>query len=150
MNPTRVLLAVDESAASAQAARRASILFGASAEFLVIRVSEVPGLWAAHPFGVAAPLTADEWQSLVEPDEEEIRRRVEEAGVAEAEVLVEIGDPVSQICDAAEEHDVDVIVVGSHHRGFLERLLSPSVSGGVVRTSHRPVLVVPEQPSGGS
>ena len=43
---------------------------------------------------------------------------------------------------AAEEHDVDVVVVGSHDRGMLSRLLDPSVAAGVVRGTYRPVLVV--------
>ena len=46
------------------------------------------------------------------------------------------------IAAAAEEHDVDVVVVGSHDKSALRRLFDPSVAVGVVRATSRPVLVV--------
>jgi nucleotide-binding universal stress UspA family protein len=53
------------------------------------------------------------------------------------------GEPGPQICALADELDVDVIVVGSHSRGALARLLLGSVSNYVAHHSKRPVLVVP-------
>ncbi|TCK22477.1 nucleotide-binding universal stress UspA family protein [Pseudonocardia endophytica] len=56
------------------------------------------------------------------------------------------GDPVRALSAAAEEHDVAMIVVGSRGGGAgaaLSRLLEPSVSQGLIRHQHRPVLVVP-------
>jgi len=46
------------------------------------------------------------------------------------------------VLEAGDDHDVDVIVVGSHDKGWLDRLLTGSVSEGIVRGAHRPVLVV--------
>jgi nucleotide-binding universal stress UspA family protein len=66
------------------------------------------------------------------------------SGLARAEPLVEVGMPVDRIVAAADEHDVDVIVVGAHDKGFLRRLVDPSVSEGVIHRAHRPVLVVSE------
>jgi nucleotide-binding universal stress UspA family protein len=38
-----------------------------------------------------------------------------------------------------------VIVVGSHDKTLLRRLIDPSVAASVVRDTHRPVLVVSGQ-----
>jgi nitroimidazol reductase NimA-like FMN-containing flavoprotein (pyridoxamine 5'-phosphate oxidase superfamily)/nucleotide-binding universal stress UspA family protein len=54
-----------------------------------------------------------------------------------------VGSPAAEIVRYAEEHDVELIVVGGHGRtGFTQTLLG-SVAERVARTSRRPVLVVP-------
>ena len=55
---------------------------------------------------------------------------------------VETGDPAGAICLAAGDLGVDVIVVGSHGKGFVSRVLLGSVSEHVVRNAPCPVLVV--------
>ena len=46
----------------------------------------------------------------------------------------------------AEDNEVDVIVVGSHDKSVLRRLVDPSVAAGIVRETYRPVLVVSGEP----
>lgn len=53
-----------------------------------------------------------------------------------------IGEPVAEIVDVAEQHDADLIVVGTREPGFLERLVGGSVSQGVARRAHCDVLIV--------
>jgi nucleotide-binding universal stress UspA family protein len=53
-----------------------------------------------------------------------------------------VGHPHSIITEYAEDHDVDVIVMGSHGRGGIRRALLGSVTERVLRSTHRPVLVV--------
>ena len=55
---------------------------------------------------------------------------------------IEIGDPAAMICLLAEQLGVDVVVVGSHGKGFLSRVLLGSVSEHVTRHAPCPVLVV--------
>ena len=140
----RVLLALDESVASFRAAREGARLFGPDAEFLVINVARVPTPWVpVGGFGVVSlPPPAWDAQDLAPFTEEDLQRRAGEAGADATEILTPLGDPVECICAAAEEHDVDAVVVGGHDKGFLNRLFDPSVSAGVVRGTHRPVLVV--------
>lgn len=59
------------------------------------------------------------------------------------------GRPGPAIVDYAEQHDVDLIIVGTHgHKGF-SRLVMGSVSAYVVRHAPCPVLTVkPEQMPG--
>lgn len=55
--------------------------------------------------------------------------------------LVE-GSAGRAVCQTAEEVEPDVVVVGSHGKGFLSRVLIGSVSEYVVRHCAYPVLVV--------
>jgi nucleotide-binding universal stress UspA family protein len=146
----RILIALDESPASIRAAREAVRLFSpANAEFLVINVAEIPAPWVGTTgFGMVAPFTGDPTWG-VEPDEtseDDLLARAEAAGVTHPEVIATAGDAVTLICAAAEEHDADVIVIGSHDKRALQRLFDPSVAAGVIRDTYRPVLVVSGTP----
>ncbi|MEP6812807.1 MAG: universal stress protein [Actinomycetota bacterium] len=52
------------------------------------------------------------------------------------------GDPADEIVAYADNHDVDLIVVGSRGRGMVASTLVGSVSDAVLREARRPVLVV--------
>ena len=150
----RVLLALDESVASFRAAREGARLFRADAEFLVINVARVPVPWVpVGGFGeVSPPVPSWDAADLAPFTEADLLQRAGAAGANPTEVITSFGDPAERICAAAEEHDVDVVVVGGHDKGFVTRLFDPSVSAGVVRGTHRPVLVVsgtgPDRPDG--
>ncbi len=52
------------------------------------------------------------------------------------------GQPHSMIADYAEDHGVDLIVMGSHGRAGVRRALLGSVTERTLRSTHVPVLVV--------
>jgi len=52
------------------------------------------------------------------------------------------GSPSRRIVQYAEDQDIDLIVMGTHGRGGIDRLLLGSVAERVVRTSSVPVLTV--------
>lgn len=82
----------------------------------------------------------------------ELRARAEDAtghvtDVAAAhgvdvEEHVMIGYPVRAIRQFVEDNDVDLVVMGSHGRSGLSRVVLGSVSEKVLRQTHLPVLVV--------
>jgi nucleotide-binding universal stress UspA family protein len=137
----RILIALDESAISRRAASEARRLFP-NGEFLVVNVSRrvVPWLVTGE-FGMVYPaenvLLHDDGL-----DEEHLTSLAEAAGINPTDVLTIVGDPAHTICQAADDHDVDVVVVGSHDKGVLRRLVDPSVAQAVVQGTYRPVLVV--------
>ena len=60
----------------------------------------------------------------------------------EVESTILKGDPADRILDFADEHNVDMIVVGSLGKSGIERFVLGSVSEKVVRYAKVPVLVV--------
>lgn len=147
----RVLLALDDSDASLEAAQVARRLFGPDPEYLAVQIGRiVPVGMMADPAGLYV-LPPEYWdRDPARPDPALTQARAEEAGVEDVAVVTESGDPVQRICEVAEEHGVDVIVVGAHDKGFWRRLVDPSVSEGVLHRTHRPVLVVHEHQHAGA
>lgn len=148
----RVLIAVDESDASLEAAKVAHRLFG-DAEFFVVNVAELPVLstmaWGtAYPIVMPMsypPVLAGEVANGGEDPEhvaEQQAAEVAQSASLHAEAVGAEGDPATAIIRAAHEHHVDVIVVGSHQRSWLSRLFVGSVTSDVVREADIPVLVV--------
>ena len=79
-----------------------------------------------------------------ETDEAELAKLRDEhlSGVEVELAVIEDHAPARAICDYAEENDVDLIVVGSHGRGGMERWLIGSVAERVVRHATANVYVV--------
>ncbi len=162
---TTVLIAVDATDSSVHAVETAHRLFGDGAEYLVLNVgsgsyvpvpifpSEVamitPMAWApiAHPHVAGGDVRSDSAESAVSTDadvaETIAKQTGQEGGLADAMALGIVGDPAGSIIDVAVDHAADVIVVGTHERGWLTRLLTSSVADEVRRESPIPVLVVP-------
>jgi len=157
---TRVLVAVDDTEGSVRAAEAAHRLFGEGAEYLAVNVTNVVDM-AAVPWystGWGAPYAAPygavwTYRSDVNVDpaggaddedvaENQAREVADQSGLNDAQALGDAGDPAEAVLRAADEHHVDVVVVGTHHRGWFDRLLRPSVSKEIVRSATVPVLVV--------
>ena len=94
---------------------------------------------------VLAAATIDDIRRRQMTEAEEVTRQAGE-GIAgpglSVETSIREGDPRTEIVDAAEEWQADLIVVGSHGRTRLERLLLGSVAQAVVAHAHCSVLVV--------
>lgn len=75
-----------------------------------------------------------------------LRRRVERIWqqTGELQVIAHIrsGEPAQTILQAAIDIDADIIVVGSHRRTGLKKLVLGSVAEQVLRDSHCPVMLV--------
>ncbi len=67
------------------------------------------------------------------------------AAGADASFLVWTGDPGSVVLEAAEAEEADTIVMGSHRRDPLRRVLLGSVSDHVLHHARRPVVLVPPE-----
>ena len=57
--------------------------------------------------------------------------------------VVDVGQPYRAIVDCAENERIDLIVMSSHGRSGLSRMLIGSVTDKVLRVAPCPVLVVP-------
>lgn len=60
-----------------------------------------------------------------------------------SKILIRLGPPVEEILKAVDEEGCDVIVLGTHSKGFLQQTLVGSVCSSVLHRTRKPVLVVP-------
>jgi len=72
---------------------------------------------------------------------ESVRELAADAGLAVESAVID-GAPSKQIVTYAEETDCDLVVMGTHGRGGIDRLLLGSVTEKVVRSADVPVLTV--------
>lgn len=71
----------------------------------------------------------------------EVTTAAQAAGVSTNEQIV-TGVPYRKILSAIDEHDVDLLVIGTHGRTGLDRLVLGSVAERLIRTADVPVLTV--------
>jgi nucleotide-binding universal stress UspA family protein len=94
---------------------------------------------------VLASATLEEVRQRQAQDAEQLTRQAREgvsASGLSVETAVREGDPRTAIIDAADEWQADLIVVGSHGRTGLTRLVMGSVAQAVVAHAHCSVEVV--------
>jgi nucleotide-binding universal stress UspA family protein len=92
---------------------------------------------------VAPPKDANPADSerLAQERLEQARSYLEQRGIA-ADLVPTAGPPADAIVRLAQERGVDLIVVGSRHKRFFERLVEGSVNQNVLRRAGCDVLVV--------
>jgi nucleotide-binding universal stress UspA family protein len=90
--------------------------------------------------GVVWDAVTDE--SRVESALESLRERLAKEGFSGVDAHVEIGDPGHAIVDYTERIGADLIILPSHGRTGVSRLLMGSVAERVCRYAHCPVLVL--------
>lgn len=81
-------------------------------------------------------------QARIQHTEQALRDRLSAARYAGFHPEVTFGDPGHEIASYAEQIEADLIVLPSHGRTGLTRLLIGSVAERVVRLAHCPVLVL--------
>jgi len=94
---------------------------------------------------VLASATFEEIRQRQAQEAEQLTRQASERIVASGlsvETEVREGDPRTAIVDAADEWQADLIIIGSHGRTGLKRLLMGSVAQAVVAHAHCSVEVV--------
>ena len=99
-------------------------------------VVDIAPLEAGEVWGVSDP------QSRVEQIEKYLKEKLTEPKHRGVHTAVLLGEPAHGITDYAQEKGAQLIVVPSHGRTGLTRLLIGSVAERVVRLAHCPVLVL--------
>jgi nucleotide-binding universal stress UspA family protein len=60
-----------------------------------------------------------------------------------SKILVPLGHPPEEILNAADKEGCDVIVLGTHGKGFLAHTFLGSVSSSVLHRTRKPVFIIP-------
>lgn len=132
-----VVVPVDFSEDSLQAIETAACLVGDRSQLRVVHV--LPELTPLEP--------TEAWQtfddlSRVEHARKVLHDRLTERKQGELPVEILVGDPGHAIANYAAEAKAELIVLPSHGRTGLARMLIGSVAERVVRLAHCPVLVL--------
>lgn len=135
MHAKKILFPTDFSHLSDSALAHATTLArDTGASLLVLHVEEPPLAYGG----------GEMYYGIPDPDQPEIRRMLANVKPADAKVHVEhrivTGDPADEIVRVAEEEHVDMIVMGTHGRTGLSRMLMGSVAEAVVRRAKCPVF----------
>ncbi|NTU42031.1 MAG: universal stress protein [Nitrospirales bacterium] len=133
----KILLTIDGSKYSVAAIERAiDFAEGYGGELKILSVVDVP----AEFYGEAPGILEDMVQKA-KGYVQEAQKKAEARGIR-AEVLVREGETHQVIVDAAKDLQADAVIVGSHGRTGLKRLLMGSVTEKVIGYAHCPVLGV--------
>lgn len=140
MSWKKIVVGYERDHVSAHALERAAELAQADGVSLVVTSIARPLAPAvtAHGMGPFDPTDPPEAHKA---DLEHARELLESRHV-HAEFDVEVGEPADAIVSLADRLEADLIVVGTHERGFVDRLLHGSVSDSVQRHAHCDVLIV--------
>ena len=112
--------------------------FGASVHVLSVVENPYTLPWATE--GLSAPIG-----EMLSDWEVQAKRRLAETVPATGPRTILatcVGSPNVEIVRYAREHQIDLIVLGTHGRGLIGHMLLGSVAERVVRTAPCPVLVV--------
>ncbi len=145
MKLERILVPVDFSEHSAAALKYATALSARLQAALVLVHVWSPPLY----LGPEVSLAIQGWSGnslqgyAIEEATKEMNGFVERANLpAKVETLVEVGHPAETIVRVAKDGSVDLIVMGTHGRTGLGRLLVGSIAQQVVARAPCPVLTV--------
>jgi len=146
----QLLVPVDFSAASLQAlaAARALAKTNGAELHLLHSVDDVAWRYLGYPLDALAQVQTAVTTSANE-QLRELAIREQRDGLAVETTLVVSARPASAIVEYAREHRIDLIVMGTHGRGAMLRMMIGSVAEQVVRTAPCPVMVVRESRPGG-
>ncbi len=139
MSAKTILFPTDFSTASDAALSHAETLAKqAGATLLIVHVEEPPLAYGGGEL----------YYGLPEPNSERIQKMLEDVKPSDPAVPFEhrltMGDPAAEVVRIAEEESAEMIVMGTHGRTGLTRLLMGSVAEAIVRRSPCPVLTYRE------
>lgn len=138
----RILVPTDFSVCSDAAMKYARALCEAfQAQLHLMHVIQDPYTqpWAAEAFPTPLGEMLEQWQQQARERLATLLPADDRAGATIATV---VGSPYYEIVRYATEHQVDLIVIGTHGRGPLGHMLLGSVAEKVVRKAPCPVLTV--------
>lgn len=135
----RVLVPIDGSSQATEALDHAVSEFPDGDIVLLHVIDPVDAGYSAE---AVLPSYSEDWYESRTDTAEGLFEEARERTGREFETEIEVGRPARVIVDYTEENDVDHVVIGSHGRSGVARVLLGSVAETVARRSPVPVTVV--------
>ncbi|MFC4357200.1 universal stress protein [Halobium salinum] len=98
---------------------------------------------AGYTAGSGVPSGAEQWFESAKADAEELLAEATTGLEGRVDTMVEVGRPAGTIVEVADEAGYTHVVMGSHGREGIRRVLLGSVTEAVIRDTVVPVTVVP-------
>jgi len=115
-------------------------------ELATVHGASVHALYVANTASLSDLPMESSWENVSDALRKQGKAAVEaveqRAGEVPVESAVLDGSPSGEIIEYSEENDIDVIVMGTHGRSGVDRLLLGSVAERVLRSASVPVLTV--------
>ncbi|ADQ66394.1 universal stress protein uspa-like protein [Halogeometricum borinquense DSM 11551] len=135
-----LLLPVDGSPQSVEALRFAASEWGNANVTLLNVINPIEAGYRLSAF----PAGSEEWYEAAREQASTVFEDAKDELSPEMDIdtRIEVGRPAATILEVAREGEVDHIVIGSHGREGISRILLGSVAEAIVRRSPVPVTVV--------
>jgi nucleotide-binding universal stress UspA family protein len=137
--PSRVLAAIDFTDSSINAAKLAARLVAPNGTLILAYVTPF-----AEPHGTKGSLS-DLYETGVEDRLAACQSEITQATGRTVETTLLSGEVVGQLVEHAELEGCDLIAVGGHRQGIVDRILIGSVRAGILRAAKCSVLIGPQQ-----
>jgi nucleotide-binding universal stress UspA family protein len=137
MTPTKIMVPLDGSRLAEVALPEAFEFGRRGATLLLLRAAEASRLPAADPTESQVAIIREAEGYLASA-----AARARQAGVEKVETSVWYGPPAESIIDAARVRGIDLIIMSSHGRSGLGRLVLGSVAETVLRGTTTPILLL--------
>jgi nucleotide-binding universal stress UspA family protein len=138
MNVKTILVPLDGSAvAEAALAPAIDLARGAGARLVLLRAAQAHTLPLADPIAAQVDVMHEAQEYLAAT-----RERVLAAGVGDVEVSAWYGPAAESIVEAARYRHADLIVMSSHGRSGVSRLVLGSIAESVLRATAVPILLI--------
>ncbi|WP_336036373.1 universal stress protein [Halobacterium yunchengense] len=109
----------------------------------ITAINVIDPIEAGYTAQATVPGYSEEWFEQAQAAADDLFEEAQElAGDHDLDTVTEVGRPSRTIVDYADEHDINHIVMGSHGRSGVSRILLGSVAESVVRRSPVPVTIV--------
>jgi nucleotide-binding universal stress UspA family protein len=137
MKLSKILVPLDGSALAESAITKAMDLAGGESTLMLLRAAEAHTLPGVDPTEAQVEVVREAEEYLAS-----VAARLKEQGIDSVETSVWYGPAASAIVDAARLRKADLIVMSTHGRSGLGRLILGSVAESVLRGSTTPILLL--------
>jgi nucleotide-binding universal stress UspA family protein len=137
MKLSKILVPLDGSALAESAIAKAMDLAGGESTLMLLRAAEAHTLPGVDPTEAQVEVVREAEEYLAS-----VAARLKEQGIDSVETSVWYGPAASAIVDAARLRKADLIVMSTHGRSGLGRLILGSVAESVLRGSTTPILLL--------
>jgi nucleotide-binding universal stress UspA family protein len=137
MKLTKILIPLDGSALAESAIAKATEVAGNESTLMLLRAAEAHTLPGVDPTEAQVEVVREAEEYLAG-----IATRLKEQGIEHVETSVWYGPAASAIVEAARLRKADLIVMSTHGRSGLGRLILGSVAESVLRGTTTPILLL--------